>query len=207
MQLEVGAVVEGKVIKVTNFGAFVELENGKSGLIHISEVSTNFVKQVEDYLKVGDSVKVKVLSISDDGKIELSRKRIEMEEQEKSNTDINKVSYGKQNFNSNKFEDKFRRDSYNNSSSYSQNKNSNNYFINLKNTDNNQSNNTEYNNFNRRNSNFGGNKNNDLGAKNNTNKFEDMLMKFKKLSDEKLAGFEKSKSRRGRNSHKDGAAE
>lgn len=199
MQLEVGATVEGKITRITKFGAFVELENGKTGLIHISEVSTNFVKQIEDYLKVGDNVKVKVLSVSDNGKIELSRKKVEMEEQEKSNN----VSNGNHNFDSNKFEDRFKRNSYNNSVSYSQNKNSNDYFGNLKNIENSQSNNIEYNNFNRRNSNFGGNKNNDLGSRSNANKFEDMLMKFKKLSDEKLAGFEKTKSRRGRNSHKD----
>lgn len=199
MQLEIDTTVEGKVTKITKFGAFVELENGKSGLIHISEISTGFVKQVEDYLKIGDNIKVKVLSISDDGKIELSRKKVEMEERAKSNT---KVSQENQNFSSNKFEDKFRRNFYNHSTNYSQNKNGDSYFRN-KSKENNRNNSVEYNSYDRRS--FGGNKSNDSVAKNSTNKFEDMLMKFKKLSDEKLAGFEKTKSRRGRNSHKDSA--
>ena len=75
MQLEVGAVVNGKVTGITNFGAFVELENGKTGLVHISEISTSFVKRVEDHLKEGQEVKVKIVSISKEGKIELSIKK------------------------------------------------------------------------------------------------------------------------------------
>lgn len=79
MQLEVGAVISGKISKITKFGAFVKLENGKIGLVHISEISNDFVKKVEDHLEEGQEVKVKVISISEDGKIELSIKRLSPE--------------------------------------------------------------------------------------------------------------------------------
>lgn len=75
MQLEVGAIVEGKVTGFTAFGAFVDLEGGKKGMVHISEVATEFVKDIKDHLAVGQSVKVKVISIGDDGKIGLSIKK------------------------------------------------------------------------------------------------------------------------------------
>ena len=73
--LEIGTIVEGKVSGLTNFGAFVSLPDGKSGMVHISEVSTSFVKEIRDVLQVGQDVKVKVIGISDDGKISLSIKR------------------------------------------------------------------------------------------------------------------------------------
>ena len=60
MSLEVGAIVEGEVTGITNFGAFVQLPEGKVGLIHISEVSNVYVKDVHDFLKEKDKVKVKV---------------------------------------------------------------------------------------------------------------------------------------------------
>lgn len=75
MQLEVGSIVDGKVTGITKFGAFVELPDGKVGLVHISEVSSTFVKEVKDYLKEGQEVKVKVLNISNDGKVGLSIKQ------------------------------------------------------------------------------------------------------------------------------------
>ena len=71
--VEVGNVVEGVVTGITNFGAFVELPNGKTGLVHISEVADAYVHEVTDYVQQNDRVKVKVLSISPDGeKIGLS---------------------------------------------------------------------------------------------------------------------------------------
>lgn len=76
MSLEVGAIVEGEVTGITNFGAFVQLPEGKVGLIHISEVSNVYVKDVHDFLKEHDKVKVKVLSIDDRGKIGLSIKQL-----------------------------------------------------------------------------------------------------------------------------------
>lgn len=76
MALEKGAVVEGIVTGITNFGAFVQLPENKVGLIHISEVSNVFVKDVHDFLKVKEKVTVKVVSIDDKGKIGLSLKAL-----------------------------------------------------------------------------------------------------------------------------------
>ena len=73
--LEIGSIVEGKVSGLTSFGAFVSLPDGKSGMVHISEVSTAFVKEIGDVLQVGQDVTVKVIGISDEGKISLSIKR------------------------------------------------------------------------------------------------------------------------------------
>ena len=75
MSIEVGNKLKGKVTGIKKFGAFVELPEGKSGLVHISEVADNYVENVEDHLSVGDEVEVKVLSIADDGKISLSIKK------------------------------------------------------------------------------------------------------------------------------------
>lgn len=77
MQLEQGSIVEGKVTGILKFGAFVDLGNGKSGMVHISEVSNSFVNDINDFLKVGDCVKAKIISIGDDGKIALSIKKAE----------------------------------------------------------------------------------------------------------------------------------
>ena len=75
MSIEVGNKLKGKVTGIKKFGAFVELPEGKSGLVHISEVADNYVENVEDHLSLGDEVEVKVLSIADDGKISLSIKK------------------------------------------------------------------------------------------------------------------------------------
>ena len=75
MQLEVGAVLEGKVTGITNFGAFVELGDGKTGMVHISEVAATFVKEIRDYVSENQVIKVKILNISEDGKISLSMKK------------------------------------------------------------------------------------------------------------------------------------
>ena len=75
MSIEVGNKLKGKITGIKKFGAFVELPEGKSGLVHISEVADNYVENVEDHLSVGDEVEVKVLSIADDGKISLSIKK------------------------------------------------------------------------------------------------------------------------------------
>jgi len=136
MQLEVGAVMEGNVTGITNFGAFVELGEGKTGLVHISEISNTFVKEVRDYLKEGEKVKVKVINISPAGKVELSIKRTKV-------SPISKTL---------------------------------------------------------------GPKRQEMTSKNvisTANRFEDMISKFKKLSDEKLSGFNKKiESRRPRCAHK-----
>ena len=72
MSIEVGSKVQGKVTGITNFGAFVELPDGKTGLVHISEVADNSVKDINEHLKVGDEVEVKVMNVEADGKIGLS---------------------------------------------------------------------------------------------------------------------------------------
>ena len=77
MQLEVGSVVEGRVTGITKFGAFVTLEDGKSGLVHISEVANTFVNDVNDFVKEGQTVKVRVIGIGDNGRINLSIKKAE----------------------------------------------------------------------------------------------------------------------------------
>lgn len=75
MPLEVGTVMEGKVTGITKFGAFVALPEGKSGLVHISEVANAFVSDVHDYVQMGQAIRVKVMAISPEGKINLSIKR------------------------------------------------------------------------------------------------------------------------------------
>lgn len=75
MELTVGAILEGKVKSITNFGAFIYLPEGRTGLVHISEVSSSFVNDIHEHLKEGQTVKVKVLSIDPNGKISLSIKR------------------------------------------------------------------------------------------------------------------------------------
>lgn len=76
MQLEVGSILEGKVTGVTKFGAFVDLGEGKTGMVHISEVSSNYVTEISEHVKENQIVKVKILSIEEDGKIRLSMKKL-----------------------------------------------------------------------------------------------------------------------------------
>ncbi|MBZ4688405.1 MAG: binding domain protein [Clostridia bacterium] len=73
--VEVGSIVEGVITGITNFGAFVEMPGGQTGLVHISEVADTYVKNVKDYLKENDKVKVKVINIQEGGKIGLSIKQ------------------------------------------------------------------------------------------------------------------------------------
>ncbi|PKG22486.1 S1 domain-containing RNA-binding protein [Niallia nealsonii] len=75
MSIEVGSKLQGKVTGITNFGAFVELPEGATGLVHISEVADNYVKDINEHLKVGDQVEVKVINVEKDGKIGLSIKK------------------------------------------------------------------------------------------------------------------------------------
>lgn len=84
MSLEKGSIVEGKVTGVMPFGAFVSLPDGKSGLVHISEITKEYVKDIKDYIKQGDTVKVKVLDVDKNGKINLSIRQAEVSEKKKS---------------------------------------------------------------------------------------------------------------------------
>lgn len=86
MSIEVGNILEGIVTGITKFGAFVELPGGKVGLVHISEVADVYVKDVNDFLKEKDKVKVKVLSVDDYGKIGLSIKQLQEKKVEEQNT-------------------------------------------------------------------------------------------------------------------------
>lgn len=75
MELEVGAILEGKVTGITKFGAFVTLPGGRSGLVHISEIAYSYVSDVSEFLQVGQDVKVKLISVDDNGRINLSIKK------------------------------------------------------------------------------------------------------------------------------------
>lgn len=75
MAIEVGTKLEGKVTGITHFGAFVDLSGGVTGLVHISEIADNYVKDVNDHLKLNDLVTVKVINVDKDGKIGLSIKQ------------------------------------------------------------------------------------------------------------------------------------
>lgn len=79
MRIDVGSIVEGKVTGITKFGAFVALPDGKSGLIHISEVANAYVSDIHEYLTDGQKVLVRVLSVGPDGKIKLSAKQVPTE--------------------------------------------------------------------------------------------------------------------------------
>jgi S1 RNA binding domain protein len=80
MPLQVGQILNGKVTKIADFGAFVRLEDNSVGLVHISEVANTYVTSVKEHLKINDSVKVKVLSIGTDGKISLSIKQTQVKQ-------------------------------------------------------------------------------------------------------------------------------
>ncbi|MEG0854508.1 MAG: S1 RNA-binding domain-containing protein [Angelakisella sp.] len=77
MQLAVGNIAQGKVAKITNYGAFVDLEDGGTGMVHISEVANTYVKDINDHIKVGDSVSVKVIGINEQNKVSLSIKAMQ----------------------------------------------------------------------------------------------------------------------------------
>lgn len=115
MTLEVGNILEGTVVNITNFGAFIDL-NGKTGLVHISEVADTYVKDIKEYIKEGDKVKVKILGIDDNGKISLSIKQAVTLNQKKSvrPADIEWSAGDKKKPSSNSFEDimsKFMKES------------------------------------------------------------------------------------------------
>ena len=80
MDLAVGAIVEGKVTGITKFGALVALPEGKSGMVHISEVASTFVNDIKDFLQEGQQVKVKIINIDQAGRINLSIKKAQPQE-------------------------------------------------------------------------------------------------------------------------------
>jgi S1 RNA binding domain protein len=79
MPIELGSILEGFVTRITNFGAFIHLPEGETGLVHISEVADGYVKDIRDYLKQNEQVTVKVISVDSKGKIGLSIKQAKTE--------------------------------------------------------------------------------------------------------------------------------
>lgn len=75
MQPKVGEILEGKITGITKFGVFVDIGENRTGMVHISEVARTYVNEISDFVKIGDVVKVKVLTVSEEGKISLSIKR------------------------------------------------------------------------------------------------------------------------------------
>jgi len=114
MPFEVGEVVEGTVLNITDFGAFIQLPEGKTGLVHISEVANTYVKDIREHLKEQDKVKVKVLSMDNGGRISLSiKKALPKQSSEKSQKDTTWQN-NRTNNNNSSFEDrlsKFLKDS------------------------------------------------------------------------------------------------
>lgn len=120
MSVQVGDTLKGKVSGITRFGAFVDLENGEKGLIHISKISRDYVKNISDYLHVGQEVEVKVIGKGKDGKLDLSMKDVPQPQQEsgdskaRSSNVSNNDRHERENRNEDSFEKrlaKFMRDS------------------------------------------------------------------------------------------------
>lgn len=88
MSLEVGSVVEGVVSKITHFGAFIKLPDGTVGLLHISQIADSFVKDINNFLKEGQNVSVKIIGFDDKGRPDFSMKGFKTnQEKEKKHSD------------------------------------------------------------------------------------------------------------------------
>lgn len=109
MSLEVGSIVSGKVSGITGFGAFIDLPGNITGLAHISEVAREYVKDINEYLKEGQEVKVKVISIDQGGKISLSIKRALEESEKKQRGTPAQIDWSAKSEPSLSFEDKLSR--------------------------------------------------------------------------------------------------
>ena len=94
MLVEVGKIIEGKISGITNFGAFVKLHDGKVGLVHISEIADEYVKDVSSYLKENQTVRVKVISVDEKGKISLSIKKAEEETKKVKSSRPEEIDWG-----------------------------------------------------------------------------------------------------------------
>ena len=79
-EIRVGSIYEGKVVSTKDFGAFIEIATGTDGMCHISELAEGYVKNVDDVVKIGDVIKVKVINVDPTGRIKLSRKAILLDE-------------------------------------------------------------------------------------------------------------------------------
>lgn len=103
MPVKVGIIVEGEITSLANFGAFIQLPEGQTGLVHISEVSHEYVSDIASHLKKGQKVKVKVLSI-EKGKISLSIRQAKPKSNKPAEVDLSRGNDKKQRYMS--FEDK-----------------------------------------------------------------------------------------------------
>ena len=95
MLVEVGKVIEGTISGITNFGAFVKFHDGKVGLVHISEIADEYVKDVSSYLRENQTVKVKVVSVDEKGKISLSIKKANEEFRNVKSSRPEEIDWGK----------------------------------------------------------------------------------------------------------------
>lgn len=95
--LEVGKVIDGKVTGITNFGAFVRLPDGGIGLVHISEIADEFVKDINSYLKENQTVKAKIISIDEKGKVSLSIKKANNQNQVVKSSRPEEIDWNKSN--------------------------------------------------------------------------------------------------------------
>lgn len=114
MQIAKDLIINGRITGITKFGVFVELDKGVSGLVHISEVSNSFVKDINDVLKVNDEVKVKVLDCTDMKKISLSIKQAQENKTKRMNKEFNTFDGIKKSSQPQSFEDmmaKFKQSS------------------------------------------------------------------------------------------------
>ncbi|MFC4452961.1 S1 RNA-binding domain-containing protein [Deinococcus sonorensis] len=82
MQLDSGAVVSGRVTRVTDFGAFIQFDNGETGLVHISQIAHSFVRNIHDHVREGETIEVKVLGRDERGRLDLSIKELLEEPEE-----------------------------------------------------------------------------------------------------------------------------
>lgn len=91
-EVKIGEIFKGKVINIKPYGAFVAFDDDKKGLIHISHISDDFVKDINDFIHQGDEINVKVLSVDEKGKIALSMKGVEQEEREIVETEAENIN-------------------------------------------------------------------------------------------------------------------
>lgn len=94
MQLEIGKIYDGKVKGITQYGAFVDIEGGGTGMVHISEVANTFVNNIRDHLTENQEVKVKVIGINEAGKVSLSIKKVDENNQTGSQQKVRKNNAG-----------------------------------------------------------------------------------------------------------------
>lgn len=115
MLVEVGKIVDGKVSGITNFGAFVQLSNGQTGLVHISEVAEEYVKDIRTHLKENQEVKVKIISVDNGGRISLSIKKAQESKKPSAKSAMpEEIDWSQQNSEKGSFEErlaKFMKDS------------------------------------------------------------------------------------------------